>query len=246
MIIEHRNLVRHGLERVLSQSPRLDVIAALERVQDFTFDASGRDGSGAPDVILFGPPSCDGGPDPEPLAKTVTGLAARGPVLVVSEFSGPYRLLDAIRAGALGCVTGEVDDAELLRAVETVVGGGFHLSPTLAPRLHAELRQPSAAEPRSLARRELETLRLLAEGLTHSQIGRRMGLTEATVSTYVKRIRTKLNVGNKADLTRTAIELGLLREPWAQTGTAVPRGTTCGKGTEDRCPSLLLPQEWQD
>jgi DNA-binding CsgD family transcriptional regulator len=53
-----------------------------------------------------------------------------------------------------------------------------------------------------LAPRELETATLLAQGLTHRQISRRMGLTEATVSTYVKRLRAKLNVGNKAELTK--------------------------------------------
>jgi ATP/maltotriose-dependent transcriptional regulator MalT len=51
-----------------------------------------------------------------------------------------------------------------------------------------------------------------AAGLTHRQIARRMMLTEATVSTYVKRIRNKLGVGNKADLTRKAFELGLFPE----------------------------------
>lgn len=66
------------------------------------------------------------------------------------------------------------------------------------------------AHAAALAPRESEALGWLAVGLTHRQIAGHMGLTEATVSTYVKRIRSKLNVGNKADLTRAAIELGLL------------------------------------
>jgi DNA-binding NarL/FixJ family response regulator len=86
----------------------------------------------------------------------------------------------------------------------------MHLDAGLARRLHSELRRPATAPASALARRELETLRWIAAGLTHGQIARRMDLTEATVSTYVKRIRSKLNVGNKADLTRKAIELGLL------------------------------------
>ncbi|MGW1838376.1 response regulator transcription factor [Streptomyces sp. BBFR2] len=215
-IIEHQNLVRHGLERVLSQSPRLEVVAAVERVQDFPF------GAPAPDAILYGPPVHDCATEAELPGQTLARLVACAPVLLVSDFNRPHRVLEAVRAGVLGCVTGRVDDEELLRAVDTVVLGGFHLSSTLVPRLQSELQQPGGAEPRSLARRELEALRLLAEGLTHSQIGRRMGLTEATVSTYVKRIRTKLNVGNKADLTRTAIELGLLRDPAAAGGEGAP------------------------
>ena len=61
-----------------------------------------------------------------------------------------------------------------------------------------------------LGRREVEALRLVARGLTHRQIGTRMGLTEETVNTYLKRIRRKLGAHNKALLTRRAIELGYL------------------------------------
>ncbi|MFF9479615.1 response regulator transcription factor [Streptomyces sp. NPDC014733] len=236
-IIEHQNLVRHGLERVLSQSPRLDVVSAVGRVQDFPFDVP------PPDAILYGPPVHDCAAESELPAQTLARLVACAPVLLVSDFHRPYRVLEAVRAGALGCVTGRVDDEELLRAVDTVVSGGFHLSSTLVPRLQSELQQPGGAEPRSLARRELEALRLLAEGLTHSQIGRRMGLTEATVSTYVKRIRTKLNVGNKADLTRTAIELGLLHDPAAAGGDGAAPLPAQGRALgpmASRSRSLLL------
>jgi DNA-binding NarL/FixJ family response regulator len=118
----------------------------------------------------------------------------------------------ALRAGAHGCVSRQADETELLTAVATVADGGVHVSPELAERLHRELRQPQAGAPPALARREIETLRWLAAGLTHRQIARRMALTEATVSTYVKRIRNKLGVGNKADLTRKAFELGLFPE----------------------------------
>ncbi|RSM62104.1 hypothetical protein DMB66_22730 [Actinoplanes sp. ATCC 53533] len=56
--------------------------------------------------------------------------------------------------------------------------------------------------------REIETLRWIASGFTHAQIATRMGLSTTTVDTYAKRIRAKLNVSNKAELTRVAIELG--------------------------------------
>ncbi|WP_405160841.1 LuxR C-terminal-related transcriptional regulator [Nocardia sp. NBC_01499] len=61
-----------------------------------------------------------------------------------------------------------------------------------------------------LGKREIEALRWVARGLTHRQVGRRMGLTEETVNTYIKRIRSKLDAHNKAALTRRAIELGYL------------------------------------
>ncbi|MFI7100945.1 DNA-binding response regulator [Streptomyces sp. NPDC050161] len=227
-IIEQQNLVRYGMERALSQGSWFDVVAAVEHARDFPFDAPDAE---APDAILYGPPAYDHTAQELP-ARTLARLVACAPVLLISDFARPYGLLEAVRAGVLGCVTDQADDEELLRAVDTVLSGGFHLSSTLVPRLRNELQQPGDAEPRSLARRELEALRLLAEGMTHRQIGRRMGLTEATVSTYIKRVRAKLNVGNKADLTRTAIELGLLRDPHVVVDTnSVPPPTT-----PDRAP----------
>jgi DNA-binding CsgD family transcriptional regulator len=61
-----------------------------------------------------------------------------------------------------------------------------------------------------LSARESTALKWIATGLTHSQIGRRMGISRHTVDTYIKRIRAKLGLGNKAELTRAAVALGLL------------------------------------
>ncbi|GAB2640061.1 response regulator transcription factor [Nocardia goodfellowii] len=67
-----------------------------------------------------------------------------------------------------------------------------------------------------LGRREIEALQWVARGLTHRQAGRQMGLTEETINTYIKRIRSKLGAHNKAALTRRAIELGYLVSPETQ------------------------------
>ncbi|MYS19079.1 two component transcriptional regulator, LuxR family [Streptomyces sp. DvalAA-14] len=201
-IVEHHNLVRRGLEDLVSNSPLLRVVAVV--AEPWQLDPA----APPPEVIVLGP-----SPQAEETLPDVVGKLARyGRVLVVSDFSGPQPVAGALRAGAYGCVTRHTDDDGLLLAIGTVARGGLHVAPGLAARLHAELAQPTAVPPPTLARRETETLRWLAAGLTHGQIARRMDLTEATVSTYVKRIRNKLNVGNKADLTRKAIELGLVRE----------------------------------
>jgi DNA-binding CsgD family transcriptional regulator len=62
----------------------------------------------------------------------------------------------------------------------------------------------------TLSPREQEALHHIARGLTHAQAARRMGISQTTVDTYIKRIRFKLGPGNKADLTRRAVELGYL------------------------------------
>jgi len=66
--------------------------------------------------------------------------------------------------------------------------------------------------PNGLAPREIETLQLIAQGFTYAQIATMMGLSQATVDTYAKRIRNKLNVTDKAEITRIAVELGHLVE----------------------------------
>ena len=199
-IVEYYDLVRRGLENLVSGSPMLRVSAVAAEPQELIRTQM------LSEVIVFGP-----SPEAEKsLSQQITELTPWGRVLVISDLTGDQLVAGAIRAGAYGCVTRQVGDDELLRAVTAVAAGALHVAPGLTARLHSELRLP-ASHQLVLARREAETLRLLAAGLTHGQIARRMNLTETTVSTYVKRIRSKLNVGNKADLTRKAIELGLLQ-----------------------------------
>ncbi|MBY8886969.1 response regulator transcription factor [Streptomyces sp. PTM05] len=201
-IIEQQILVRRGLESLLSNHPQVELAAVAA-------DSAGLRASNPRgyDVIVYGVPQAER----RPFSETVGALAGIGRVLILAEFTQLQPVTDALRAGAFGCVGKQATEEELLRAVSAVAQGGVYVSPGLADRMLSELRQPvaGAASP-ALAQREMEALRWLATGLTHGQIARRMGLTETTVSTYVKRIRSKLNVGNKADLTRKAIQLGLL------------------------------------
>ncbi len=202
-IVEQHGLARRGLESLLTSSPQLQLVAATSEPAQLQRRCQPGERL---DVIVYGAPAQAG----RDMSETVGALAACGRVLIIADFAGWQLVTDALRAGAFGCVSRQADEDELMRAVETVSQGGLYVAPGLATRLHTELRHPTSAARPALARREMEALRLLASGLTHSQIGRRMNLTEATVSTYIKRIRNKLNVGNKADLTRKAIELGLL------------------------------------
>jgi DNA-binding NarL/FixJ family response regulator len=236
IVVEHVTLVRRGLEQILSLAPGLDLAGS------FSAPAELEGAQLRADAVVYGPaPRVE-----HRLAESVAALTGYGRVLVVHDFPGAGRLLGAIRAAAMGCVSGRADDRELVRAIETVAHGGFHVSPILAPRLQAELSAPDRAAGAALAPREREALGWLAVGLTHRQIARNMGLTEHTVSTYIKRIRTKLGVGNKADLTRVAVELGLLPPrggrpapvpPAADPGAAVSGAAIAGAAVAGRAKS---------
>ena len=218
-IVGHCDLVRNGLEHILAPRPEFEVFVgdpSRAHLADAVSPADAADGLDAaepadPDglpVILLG---LHGIRERAAGAEgLISALCEFGRALVIGDFLEANQLTGVIRAGAFGCVCADVEEEELLLAIHTVARGGMHISPRLSPLLHSELRAPEIPAPAALAPRETETLGWLAVGLTHREIAVRMGLTEATVSTYVKRIRNKLNARNKAELTRVAIELGLL------------------------------------
>jgi DNA-binding NarL/FixJ family response regulator len=136
-------------------------------------------------------------------------LAPTGaPIVALCVPDNPPSLLGAVQGGVHALISREPDTAELLHAVRTARRGGLYVAPELLRAVVDAARPRAGNRPHELTRREIEALRYLAEGYTHRQISRRMGLTETTVSTYVKRIRHKLHAGNKAELTRRAMELG--------------------------------------
>lgn len=160
------------------------------------------------DVVILHIPNQDYGLSIETISRIATSSR---PVLVAS-WDRPPSLLAAIQAGVRGCLTRQSSHEAVARALTVAAEGGFYLCEKLMQRFHLELNGPTQSDAYGLAPRELETLQWIARGLTHAQIATRMGLTLATIDTYAKRIRGKLNVSNKAELTRIAIELGSISD----------------------------------
>ena len=196
-VVGDQPILRAGVERLIADDPGLAVAATVESVDELQAPA------GAYDVVFLDLPLR--GQD----AADAIGRAARiGSTLVCSTWDGHSTVLAAVRAGARGCVTRYTGQAVVRQAMQIIAAGGFCLCPGLVQRFQEDLTRPADTDTSGLAPREIETLRLIALGLTHTQIATRMGLSHATVNTYTKRIRAKLNVNNKAELTRMAIELG--------------------------------------
>ncbi len=111
-----------------------------------------------------------------------------------------------LSAGAIGVVSKAEPAEVIVRAVQRVTSGlrvwARSEEPGPAARSSA---QPPPVTSGHLSDREEQVLRLIASGLTHGQIATRLGISPHTVDTYVKRIRSKLGVGNKAELTRAAL-----------------------------------------
>jgi len=203
LIVDDHPMVRAGLRSMLS-GDEVEVV--------------GEAGSGAEAVeqaVALGPelvlldlelPDMDG-------VETLTRLKARAPraaVLMVSMHADPSMVRRAVEAGAAGYVLKGIGRRELLAAVRAVRNGGSVLDPSL---LRA-LANPAPAESipvDALTRVELDTLALLAAGLTNREIAERMRWSVGTVKKYVQRILEKLNVSDRTQAAVVAVRQGLVK-----------------------------------
>lgn len=195
-IVANQPISRAGLEKLASDDPGMHVVAAASMEEFFALD-------GAFDVVVVDLPQIDA-----TATSIIAKVAATSRPLVSSAWNGGQSLVAAVRAGARGCISHFTEQPDVREAIRVIAHGAFYLCPRLVGPFQLELGGGGDEEQNDLAPREIETLRWIASGFTHAQIARRMGLSPATIDTYAKRIRTKLNVGNKAELTRMAIELG--------------------------------------
>lgn len=106
------------------------------------------------------------------------------------------------RVGASGMVGRQSAVETIVDAVRAVAKGGCFWDVVVEP---GSIERSAGDAPVNLSPRELQVLRQVSRGLTHTQIANRLGISRHTVDTYVKRIRSKLGLGNKAELTRAAI-----------------------------------------
>jgi DNA-binding NarL/FixJ family response regulator len=195
-IIDSSPIFSHGLRSVLT-SGGFKVIATRTRAAD---PASWRADIFLVDLEAIAPLS---------LAEFVSTTGRAAPVLLLGAPTDSDVLTQYLRAGVSGFLDRRTNVETLLAAVRAVANGGAYW--TLDRRV--ESAPDPTAEGAVLSPRERQVLRQIAGGLTHGQVARRLGISPHTVDTYVKRIRSKLDIGNKAELTRAALLGGFGPEP---------------------------------
>ena len=132
-------------------------------------------------------------------------------------YDDEHTVISAIRSGARAFVLKKASDNDLLDALRTVAKGGSYLSPQVSDRLLSRIQKgeldskplPSVLE--SLSPRELQVMRLVAEGKTSKEIAAVLELGLQTVRSYRKTMMKKLGVSNVAGLTQMALAAGLTR-----------------------------------
>lgn len=155
-----------------------------------------------PDVVLL---DLDlGADDGVELITALVKRCLRSAVLVVSD--QVTRVVTAVKAGAKGFLVKSSPVEEIVVAVRQVAAGSTPVSARLLPLLLSEVCDPRSR--RALSVRELEVLRLVAEGRTNAEIAKAFFLSEATVKTHLRRIFSKLQVTDRASAVATAIAVG--------------------------------------
>jgi DNA-binding NarL/FixJ family response regulator len=139
-------------------------------------------------------------------------------VMILSMYDDEHSVVSAIRSGARAFVLKKASDTDLIDALRTVAKGGSYLSPQVSDRLlnriqRGDLEVHPSSQLNELSPRELQVLRLVAEGKTSKEIANMLDLGLQTIRSYRKTMMKKLNVNNVAGLTQLALAAGLTRFP---------------------------------
>jgi DNA-binding NarL/FixJ family response regulator len=131
-------------------------------------------------------------------------------ILVLTSFADDQKVREAIEAGAIGYLLKDVLKADLLRAIQTAAQGKPTLHPEAQSYLMRQVSTPSTPAPSiNLTERELDVLRLIAQGQSNKEIATTLHLTEGTVKGYVSAILAKLGVADRTQAALHAVKHGL-------------------------------------
>jgi DNA-binding NarL/FixJ family response regulator len=209
LIADDQLLVRTGFRLILSGEPAIEVVGeARDGAEAATLAAELM-----PDVVLMDVrmPEVDG---IEATRRIVVDESSPR-VLVLTTFDLDDIVYDALRAGASGFLLKDAPEERLLTAIQVVAEGGSLFAPSVTRRLIDEFsrRTPTAPPPAlaELTARELEVLRLLAQGLSNAEIAAHLVVSEHTVKTHVARILQKLDLRDRTQAVVLAYESGVVR-----------------------------------
>ncbi len=220
----------HGIHRVLLVDDHKIVRdgmgwAILDRSNDFDVVGEAENGSDAlqfakrlrPELVLMdlGLPGLNGVESTTEILRSVPETK----VVVLSMYDDENSVLGALRAGARGFLLKKASELDLLGALKMVAQGGMYVSPQVSDRLLHRIQKGNLEEAPTppllagLSPREIQVLRLVAEGKSSKEIATLLDLSEQTVRSYRKSLMRKLRVNNAVTLTQVAYSTGLTQVP---------------------------------
>ncbi|MGW2289218.1 response regulator [Streptomyces phaeochromogenes] len=202
VLADDHPVVREGLRAMLSTEPDLEVVAdASSGPQAEALAAELR-----PDIVLMDLRMPGGGGVDSIVRMTEAGPPCR--VIVLTTYDTDRDILRAVEAGAAGYLLKDLPRGALAEAVRAAARGETVLAPSVAARLVDRLR--AKPERPRLSEREVAVLRLVADGCTNAEIGRRLFIGESTVKTHLLRAFGKLGVTDRTAAVTCAMGFDLL------------------------------------
>ena len=211
LIVDDQRLMRDGLRILIELEPDLDVVGEAEDgLQAIT---AYRDLG--PDIVLMDVrmPNLNG----VEATRRIKADWDEANILILTTFDDDEYIFEGLRAGASGYLLKDVSGKELADAIRVVANGGTLIAPSVARKVVAEfarLKPASPATPASLpeplSTREIEILKVLAQGHTNKEIAEHLHLAEGTVKNYVTSILQKIGARDRTQAALRARELGVL------------------------------------
>ncbi|MFE5097950.1 response regulator [Streptomyces sp. NPDC056638] len=194
-LLDDHEVVRRGVQDLLDAEPDIEVVGDAGTADH----ALARGPALRPDVAILDVRLPDG--DGITVCRELRSRMPELACLMLTSFDDDEALLDAIMAGAAGYVLKEIKGSDLVTAVRTLASGRSTLDPSTTARLMNSLREEESGTGSEeddalseLSPREKDVLALIGEGLTNSQIGKRLYLSEKTVKNHISRLLAKLGV----------------------------------------------------
>jgi two-component system, NarL family, response regulator LiaR len=199
VIVDDHFVVREGVRALLETQPDISIVGeAASGVEAVRLCADY-----APDVVLMDllMPGLNG----VEATRQIKQVSPRSQIIVLTSYHEDEHILPAVRAGALSYLLKEAGPDELLAAVQKAARGETTIHPRVAAKMMRTLQGADAKEENhfdDLSKREMEVLRLVAEGLSNTAIGEALFISEKTVKSHVGNILSKLHL---TDRTQAAV-----------------------------------------
>lgn len=211
LLVDDHKIMRDGIKAILRQSSDFAVVGETDNGTDAVQMARKL----RPSIVLMdiGLQGLNG-------IEATTEILRHHPeirVIILSMYDDEHSVVSAIRSGARAFVLKKASDSDLVDALRTVAKGGSYLSPQVSDRLLSRIQRgdleskPLPTVLEGLSPRELQVLRMVAEGKTSKEIAVMLDLGLQTVRSYRKTMMKKLNVNNVANLTQLALSAGITR-----------------------------------
>lgn len=205
LVVDDHAIIRKGMKAVLDLVPDICIIGEAKNGREAVKLADELH----PDVILMDlvMPEMDG----IEATRQIKALQPEARILVLTTFSGEELIFPAIKAGALGYQIKDASPEALIEAIRQVHRGEPALHPTIARKVLQELLTPSEKPPTTdpLTQREVEVLRLIAQGYENKEIAEKLVISEATTRTHVSNILGKLHLASRTQAALYALREGL-------------------------------------